>query len=637
MLNNQLRRQLLERHKQSGFPGSIIDVYKAYEQGVDIISNFEQQQMQQPQVAQTPQQQQAGLRPFHQAGNTSQSMVFPNVPPNTPFNTVGMKAPINIEKYDKQGHLVKSYENVPPGIENLPTGPSEGTVIETPANMQSGGQLAPIYTNNPKDSRLQAYNDSLHLYNKTRDIENPKYYDDGNPSWYGFRGTHAEAENFAIRNNIDYYFEYYRTGRFPGEIQPIDAKDWGEGMDYPIYKKPVQPVIYRELAPLTPRTAPSNIYPSKELRESNVALPKPSGRKAQPIMRADFSKGIARQGQYQIGERYWDDDKKRWKEDRWSPEEIKESKRIAIEGLKPPGEYIGKFEFGYGGKRKYQSGNSPEFMYGDWREVSREIDPITRELVITEQRDGSRNLQYNRQGLTWEEGYNKWLARGNKGTIEDFRRSAEKWKQKQSKTEYDSQNRTRRIGQETNTPPTNLYPIPTLSPSPISQNYQDNNSLEDQSNTKPLIRVRPQTPFLNQQSYISNQPYFTPEQLGEERMESGADVGNILPSANVQSIYELDTRSNTGLRENERAKTTFREDTNITRSDGTSSRLRNKQVDRTRPGKENKIKGKTIYEEFDADGNRIIRNVDRFKQGGIKEFKYPRYPKKVSYNNKRSN
>ena len=141
MLNNQLRRQLLERHKQSGFPGSIIDVYKAYEQGIDIISNFEQQQMQQQmQVAQTPQQQQAGLRPFHQAGNTSQSMVFPNVPPNTPFNTVGMKAPINIEKYDKQGHLVKSYENVPPGIENLPTGPSEGTVIETPANMQSGGR-----------------------------------------------------------------------------------------------------------------------------------------------------------------------------------------------------------------------------------------------------------------------------------------------------------------------------------------------------------------------------------------------------------------------------------------------------------------------------------------------------------------
>jgi hypothetical protein len=68
-------------------------------------------------------------------------MIFPNVPPNTPFNTVGMKAPINIEKYDEQGHLVKSYENVPPGIKSLPTGPQRGTVIETPANMQSGGGL----------------------------------------------------------------------------------------------------------------------------------------------------------------------------------------------------------------------------------------------------------------------------------------------------------------------------------------------------------------------------------------------------------------------------------------------------------------------------------------------------------------
>jgi uncharacterized membrane protein (UPF0127 family) len=128
-MDNATRKFLLQRHKQSGFPGSILD----------IIGQFEQQNN--IQVAQTPQQQQQGLRPAHQAGNISQSMIFPNVPPNTPFNTVGMKAPINIEKYDEQGHLVKSYENVPPGVQNLPTGPQRGTVIETPANMQAGGEL----------------------------------------------------------------------------------------------------------------------------------------------------------------------------------------------------------------------------------------------------------------------------------------------------------------------------------------------------------------------------------------------------------------------------------------------------------------------------------------------------------------
>lgn len=136
-MDNATRRQLLQRHRQSGFPGSILDVYKAYAQGVDLIGQFEQQNNMQ--VAQTPQQQQQGLRPAHQAGNVNQSMAFPNVPPNTPFNTVGMKAPINIQKFDEQGHLVKSYENVPPGIQSLPTGPQRGTVIETPAQMQFGG------------------------------------------------------------------------------------------------------------------------------------------------------------------------------------------------------------------------------------------------------------------------------------------------------------------------------------------------------------------------------------------------------------------------------------------------------------------------------------------------------------------
>jgi len=138
-MDNVTRRGLLTRHRQSQFPGSILDVFKAYDQGVDLIGEFEQQQMQ---VAQTPQQQQQGLRPEHQAGNVNQSMAFPNVPPNTPFNTMGMKAPIDIKKFDEQGHLVKSYDDVPPGVQNLPTGPQRGTVIETPANMQAGGVIS---------------------------------------------------------------------------------------------------------------------------------------------------------------------------------------------------------------------------------------------------------------------------------------------------------------------------------------------------------------------------------------------------------------------------------------------------------------------------------------------------------------
>ena len=152
-MDNATRRQLLQRHKQSGFTGSILDVYNAYDQGVDLIGQFEQQNN--IGVAESPQQQQQGLRPAHQAGDINKSMVFPNVPPNTTFNTEGMKAPINIEKYDEQGHLVKSYENVPPGVRNLPTGPQRGTVIETPTKMQFGGQVDNTRVATPQPPQYQ--------------------------------------------------------------------------------------------------------------------------------------------------------------------------------------------------------------------------------------------------------------------------------------------------------------------------------------------------------------------------------------------------------------------------------------------------------------------------------------------------
>ena len=141
MLTNEARREILNRVKTSGFPGGISEAFKAAEQGVDVISQFEEQQSQQQemQVAQTQQQQETGLRGEHAQGNTQASMAFPDVKPNQSFNTVGMKAPIDIQKVNDQGHLVESYKNVPPGIQDLPTGPHEGTVIESPAAYQKGG------------------------------------------------------------------------------------------------------------------------------------------------------------------------------------------------------------------------------------------------------------------------------------------------------------------------------------------------------------------------------------------------------------------------------------------------------------------------------------------------------------------
>ena len=136
-----MRREILNTARATGFEGSILDLYQMANQGANVTEMLQaeaQAKQQNMLVAQTPQEQQVGLREQQAMGNTDASMVFPDVPANTSFNTEGMRVPINITKVDEQGHLVQSYENVPPGIKDLPTGPKRGTVIETPA-YQGGG------------------------------------------------------------------------------------------------------------------------------------------------------------------------------------------------------------------------------------------------------------------------------------------------------------------------------------------------------------------------------------------------------------------------------------------------------------------------------------------------------------------
>jgi len=140
-MTNSERRQLLDKFRSSGMEGSIMDVYKAYNQGQDIVADYlQEQERDQPATLTTPEEQKEGLRPYHAAGDLQKSAVFKNVPPNTPFNTNGMKVPINIDKYNQEGHLVESHKSVPPGVRNIPTGPYKGDVIETPADgYKTGG------------------------------------------------------------------------------------------------------------------------------------------------------------------------------------------------------------------------------------------------------------------------------------------------------------------------------------------------------------------------------------------------------------------------------------------------------------------------------------------------------------------
>ena len=149
-MTNAQRREIVNDAKARGYEGSYVDLFR--QAAVDpqqVVRHGTQASMD-------------GLRPAHQAGNTEASMAFTDVPPNTPFNTVGMKKPIDIKKYDRQGHLVKSYESVPPGIQALDTGPNTGTVIETPARMQ-GGDFKEKSGLSPEDYETK-YNQAVQNY-----------------------------------------------------------------------------------------------------------------------------------------------------------------------------------------------------------------------------------------------------------------------------------------------------------------------------------------------------------------------------------------------------------------------------------------------------------------------------------------
>ena len=138
MLDNKRRRDILNQAKSSNYEGSVMDLFAHASQGGDVSQLLQPQQDPQMLTASTPEEKQTGLREQHAAGNTGASMSFPNVPANTSFNTKGMKVPMDISKYDEQGHLMQSFKAVPPGVESLPTGPSKGTVVETPAYKTGG-------------------------------------------------------------------------------------------------------------------------------------------------------------------------------------------------------------------------------------------------------------------------------------------------------------------------------------------------------------------------------------------------------------------------------------------------------------------------------------------------------------------
>lgn len=147
------------------------------------------------------------------------------------------------------------------------------SVTEYPV-MQKGGRT-PIYTENPKDKRIKAYQDSLSLYNKFKDAKSnyintitskgfdPSYIEEWTTDGYVDKDVHPKigAIKYGILQNSaggfdrdDKWnprdFNNYPT-KSGKEMKVYLDTDLGKAIStrYPIYKKPVQPVKYKKPQP----------------------------------------------------------------------------------------------------------------------------------------------------------------------------------------------------------------------------------------------------------------------------------------------------------------------------------------------------------------------------------------------------
>jgi hypothetical protein len=171
MLTNQVRRELLSKMRQSGFPGSILDVYSAYEQGRDLIDEFTQQQKQaETQRMSDMAAQQSGLSQPEQM-QQPQPQQLPSMPPGIP----GASLPKPPEPQNQ--NLVQSQLPQPIGMSTTKQGQKSGQLLfakggfktDPPQNIQVG---------NPDENRLYTYkNDPGWFDNRAVYNTNLKYND----------------------------------------------------------------------------------------------------------------------------------------------------------------------------------------------------------------------------------------------------------------------------------------------------------------------------------------------------------------------------------------------------------------------------------------------------------------------------
>ena len=250
MLTPDEKFNIIKQSLKDGYRGSISN----------LIENVEQEAIGVDEVANTQEEREKGLK-----GDTKGiTMAFPNSTED--FNTKGMKYPIDIKKVDNEGNIVRSYKDVPPGIENLPMGDKVGTVIESASEYQEGGpkqKASPGLQSFMQDveARMKEAEREWEIQSKTFDSPNKFLYQTGgenaaslvknrfklNPDLEEFFNTSSDlAEEYLAPQNT---YKTYRAKYFQqGGVDTTDGEEGDDGMFYPNPNLPVMPQVKKEIA-----------------------------------------------------------------------------------------------------------------------------------------------------------------------------------------------------------------------------------------------------------------------------------------------------------------------------------------------------------------------------------------------------
>lgn len=124
-MDNATRKELLYKARAVGYPGSILDVFANYDQGKDLIGEFQQQQQMQQQMQMSDMAaQQSGLEQPQQQMQQPQQQgpqmpVVPSSPTPAPNYTPAQPTPpIGVQSQD-----------TPVGIVSGQSGPNQGRAI----------------------------------------------------------------------------------------------------------------------------------------------------------------------------------------------------------------------------------------------------------------------------------------------------------------------------------------------------------------------------------------------------------------------------------------------------------------------------------------------------------------------------